>query len=478
MDRVIVQPGAVPQDTDILSSNRNPMIAFGYLAQAMVGVGTCIAGLAVTPALTGMTVNVAQGVIFSNQTIDAIGYGSLPADTNPLVKMGINFDGLTNFPTPAPASVGTSIDYLIEAAFLESDGGSAFLPYYNAANPSQPYSGPGNDGIPQYTLRQQRVGLQIKAGSAATTGTQTIPATDIGYVPLAVVTIAYGQTSVSTGNITTHPQAPYIKTNLAVGQLRTKMSANLTLVVNATTGSDTLGNGTLVYPYATHQAAVNSALANYDTGGFNITINSTGSFTAPVFVNGALTGGGILQFVGNGTTNISTTNAHAFYVVENGAVSAQGLTLAASGSVSGVNACGFVCSAGGLINLIGTNSVGSCAGSQVWNTGGNIQLGSGAVLNLSGASTAAVQFQVAGIVNIIPGSTVNFVSAPTYSYGVFEGGPQGLCQIWPNGGGTTFTGSPVGAKYGLIGNAVLNTNGQTAYVPGSAAGSAGTGLLI
>ena len=34
MDRTIVYPGSIPLDTDILSGNRNALIAIGYLAQA------------------------------------------------------------------------------------------------------------------------------------------------------------------------------------------------------------------------------------------------------------------------------------------------------------------------------------------------------------------------------------------------------------------------------------------------------------
>ena len=33
MDRNIVYPGSIPLDTDLLTVNRNTMIALGYLAQ-------------------------------------------------------------------------------------------------------------------------------------------------------------------------------------------------------------------------------------------------------------------------------------------------------------------------------------------------------------------------------------------------------------------------------------------------------------
>ena len=35
MDRILVYPGNIPLDTDILNTNRNSMVALGYLAQAI-----------------------------------------------------------------------------------------------------------------------------------------------------------------------------------------------------------------------------------------------------------------------------------------------------------------------------------------------------------------------------------------------------------------------------------------------------------
>jgi hypothetical protein len=50
----------------------------------------------------------------------------------------------------------------------------------------------------------------VKAGTAATTGTQTTPTPDAGYIPLWVVTVPYGDTSVDAGQIVAAPGAPAI----------------------------------------------------------------------------------------------------------------------------------------------------------------------------------------------------------------------------------------------------------------------------
>ena len=59
MDRILVYPGSIPLDTDILNTNRNSMVALGYLAQAILGTGTIVDGLACSPtAPASLTVSV------------------------------------------------------------------------------------------------------------------------------------------------------------------------------------------------------------------------------------------------------------------------------------------------------------------------------------------------------------------------------------------------------------------------------------
>src|ERR1700679_3155294 len=92
MDRNIVYPGAIPLDTDILSINRNTMIALGFLMRATIGTQTAVDGLACTPTLpTSMSVQIGAGSLTQINVVDLTPYGSLSADTvDPLVKMGVN----------------------------------------------------------------------------------------------------------------------------------------------------------------------------------------------------------------------------------------------------------------------------------------------------------------------------------------------------------------------------------------------------
>src|SRR5271165_849267 len=215
MDRSIVYPSAIPLDTDLLSVNKNAMIGLGFLAQAVFGTSTVVDGLACQPTTpASMSVVVGPGSITQLGPIDSLSYGSIPADTtDSLIKMGINI-GSTTFNLTAPSSVGQSINYLVEAAFQEADGDPIILPYYNASNPAQSFSGPSNSGAAQNTVRMQRVQLQLKTGVPANTGSQTTPAADGGWTGLYQIMVSYGQTAIAATSISVIPTAPFLSWKL------------------------------------------------------------------------------------------------------------------------------------------------------------------------------------------------------------------------------------------------------------------------
>jgi hypothetical protein len=217
MDRNIVYPGAIPLDSDLLSLNRNTMIALGYLAQMVLGTSTIVDGLACSPTTpASLSVTVGPGSITQLSVVDTLAYGSLASDsTDQLIKMGINLASTTFTITP-PTTSGQATNFLIQAALQEADGSPVVLPYYNASNPSQPYSGPTNSGVAQNTIRTQRVQLQLKAGAAANVGTQATPPIDNGWVGLYVITASYGQTAVTVASITVSPGAPFLGWKLPV----------------------------------------------------------------------------------------------------------------------------------------------------------------------------------------------------------------------------------------------------------------------
>lgn len=215
MDRNIVYPGSIPLDTDLLSLNRNAMIGLGYLVQAVLGTNTVADGLICQPTSpASLSIVIGPGSITQMGPVDASSYGSLLADTAGIVmKMGVNTVPAT-FVLSAPPGVGQSINYLVEASFQEADGNPVVLPYYNAANPAQSFSGPANSSAPQNTLRSQRVQLQVKAGLPGNTGSQTTPGADSGWVGLYQIGVAYGQSEITAANIAIVPTAPFLSWTL------------------------------------------------------------------------------------------------------------------------------------------------------------------------------------------------------------------------------------------------------------------------
>jgi hypothetical protein len=211
MDRVIVYQGAVPLEMDLLNTNRNILIALGLLAQDILGTSTVVGGLPCTPtAPASLNVLVGAGRIYSQEPVDSTAYSSLPVDTtDTIVKQGINLN-TTPLSCPAPVSAGYSINYLIEGTYQDQDADLVTLPYYNSTNPASPFSGPNNQGTQQATVRAGVVQLRAKAGIPAPSGTQSTPSADPGYVGLYVVTVAFGQTAITSSNITVAPNAPFI----------------------------------------------------------------------------------------------------------------------------------------------------------------------------------------------------------------------------------------------------------------------------
>lgn len=268
MDRQQIFPGQVPLETDLLNTNKNVMTAIAKLAAAMFGTSTVVNGLAVTQTtVASMQVSVAAGEIYMLANMDGTAYSSLAADTaHQIMKQGISLDPQL-LTLVAPGTVGFSVNYLIEATFTETDTTPVVLPYYNASNPSTAYSGPANAGTTNNTKRQGLVTLQAKAGTAATTGTQTTPAPDSGYVGIAVVTVAYGAVSVVNANISAYASAPFINSGM-LGQVASLLNTpaqfdNSLKVASTAFVKQAMGNRSGASLFSTNQTLTAAAYGGY-----------------------------------------------------------------------------------------------------------------------------------------------------------------------------------------------------------------------
>lgn len=210
-ERVIVYSGQVPLETDILRTNKNMMISISKIAASLFGSSTMINGLACSPGSpASLNVVISAGEMYSLANIDGTPYSSISADTaHTILKQGVLLDSTVLTITP-PTTAGFSINYLVQFAFQEVDTDSITLAYYNAANPSQAWSGPGGSGAAQNTTRSGTVSISLKAGIAAATGSQSTPSADTGYTPAWVITVANGQTTITSSSISRVANAPFM----------------------------------------------------------------------------------------------------------------------------------------------------------------------------------------------------------------------------------------------------------------------------
>lgn len=292
MDRQFAYSGAIPLDTDLLLTNKDSYIGLAKLSSGILGTNTLLNGLSCVPTSPAtMSVNINPGEMYSLQNIDNSAYGNVAPDTShQILKQGILLNA-SNIPISAPLTVGYSQNYLIEIAFNEVDGGSTVLQYYNASNPTSPWSGPGNTGAANNTVRQDTITITAKAGAAAPTGTQTTPTPDANYVGAFVVTVTYGQTQITSGNI-----SAYTGTGAAVFLTETliqKISqitadaryAQITQVQNNSfnTGTDSGTANALV-------VTLSPAITSYVYGmNFNIKVANTNTGPSTIAINGLAT---------------------------------------------------------------------------------------------------------------------------------------------------------------------------------------------
>jgi hypothetical protein len=388
MDRNIVYPGSIPLDTDLLSVNKNTMIGLGFLAQAILGTNAVADGLAcqsTSPA--SMSVVVGPGSMTQLCPVDTSAYGSIAADpTDMIMKMGINIAS-TTFGLSAPSSVGESINYLVEASFQEVDADPVVLPYYNASNPAQSFSGPSNSGATQNTVRTQRVQLQAKAGLPAETGSQATPGADNGWIGLYQITVSYGQTQITAANIQIIPTAPFLIWKLP--SLRPGFGSG----VQSFTSS-----GNFVVPAGVTQAEI------------EVWGGGSGSYASvPGLASGGGSGGGYARKL------VSGLIPGQIVPVTVGAGGAAGSTGGASAGPGGTSSFGqFVNATGGSLNYLATTSAPENGATPPG-------IGVGGDVNFVGSAGQAGILNQGGLGGAAPiGGTQN--SGTTANAGCFPGG--------------------------------------------------------
>ncbi len=286
MDRKIVYPAQVPLDTDILDTNRFAMVAIGKLAKAVLGNVPRITGLVCTTTTpASIKVKISEGEIYFYDTIDISTYGSLPADTNKILKCG-------TLEAPielncAPSTVNNqTINYLIQAKYSEIDTSPVALPFVDSSNPLQTRT--------QNTVRKGLCLISVKAGVSAPTGYQSTPSPDEGWVPLYVVKAQFGSLTIRDIDISYAAGAPFIDNTKGIE----KNGLFFTTIASTSVPSKRWG----------HAATLLNNGIVFVSGGANAT---GGSYSPP-------------------TTVICLPDAYLYYIAENRWTAIQNMPIALS----------------------------------------------------------------------------------------------------------------------------------------------------
>ena len=417
MDRGIQYPGSIPLDTDPLLISQNTMKALGALTQAAFGTSTFADGLICTQTtVPSMSVTIGQGWIGALATVEPTAFGSLASDATPLMKMGINMLATTTSAMTAPVTAGQSIVYLVQAAFQEVDGSPVVLPYYNSTTPAIPYTGPANSGTAQNTKRAQTVTLQLKQGTAATTGSQTTPAPDSGFTGLYAITIANGATTVVNANIAVVPGAPFLNPTAGQGLKRGRL-----LAVRVFTSS-----GTYIPSVGATQAEVECLGGGAAGGGVGVTgagfCGAAGGGSAGAYAKKLVTSLssqtitiGAAGTGGSGTGGVGGTTSFGAILIAPGGVggtSGVGNNTAAVSSPSGATPTaptggdvGSIGTAGGAgLCLSASAAISGAGGSSVYGSGGG-PAGANATVATTGAAASGYGSGGGGAVAVASGTT-------------------------------------------------------------------------
>lgn len=213
MDRTQHLTGLNPPSTWMNQEQRDVRIGFGTAIWNMLGASGgswtgAYSDLSVVP-VTGLFVAVGPttantvGAVYQLLAEETTGYGGfpsgvgvfLPADTTKVALQGLAASNTANIgPLNPPGTGGQSINYLLECQVQITDTTSQSVNIVS--------SGGSVTATAANRDRKDIVACQSKAGTAATTGSQTTPAVDAGWVAIGFAAVANGTVTITSGMIT------------------------------------------------------------------------------------------------------------------------------------------------------------------------------------------------------------------------------------------------------------------------------------
>jgi hypothetical protein len=303
--RELLYPNEILNNTDLLGTETLSFIQIWQLSESVLGFGIgntrLVRGLPCTPVVPpGLQVVVGVGSIYSFEFLDSSDFGGstgISADTNvnhKQYKQGLLTDPVT-LNTPAPINPGNSVIHLVQGTFLTIDQFNVSRSYYNSATPTTPIV------IANNSYRTDNCIVGIKLGTESVSPVPPTP--DSGYTALYYVQVTYGQTTITSGNITVVPNAPFITEGLTQKISKATADATYATVGQIQYGNTTFNNdvGTVnnaqvnpIPAYLTDNGAHFSAYCEItNTGDANLTLNSTPTHQVRAYDAFRATTGGI-----------------------------------------------------------------------------------------------------------------------------------------------------------------------------------------
>lgn len=215
---------------DLSKGAQDAVKAIGQTVGDVLGTAqTMVTGMAASATSPNtLAVSISPGNIYQQTTLDPSAAGDLPTDGKIYYLQGISWVAQSVALSTAALASGQSQWALIQATFTfsdvirASDPTGGLLPFYSAANPTQPLQGQGGSGVLLPTARTATVVFSVVYGTPATTGSEVPPSAASGNVGLYLIDLSYGQTAISqaqilraspsvgTGVPSTYPYAPFL----------------------------------------------------------------------------------------------------------------------------------------------------------------------------------------------------------------------------------------------------------------------------
>jgi hypothetical protein len=303
LNRVQELTGENPQSTVLNQEERWIRLGIGaYWWQTLCSAAaTCpgnFANLSIVPnggtnVVVQPSISATIGALYQLLPEETSGFGGypsgvgvfLPTDTTRVMIQGTIATATSAIgPLTPPLTTGQSINYLIECNILTVD------------TTSQPVNiiSPGGSVTPSTANRDRSdtINCQSKAGVAATTGTQTTPTVDSGYVSLGRVAVAYATSTITTGMISaSSPLSGNVFLSPGTQQTGSiNVSGAITSGTSVTAPSIISGLG-FVSPVVTTAGAATVSTEHVMHGQVTAAVAS-GSTPCSAVVNVPLTGGG------------------------------------------------------------------------------------------------------------------------------------------------------------------------------------------